>query len=89
MQWVITIKIKFIMNPIYISREKKNVDKNKDIINDISEVKNLEENDVKEKQPFLPFSISKKKEVQYKKNENIFKLPSKNLLENGTNYDYY
>ena len=39
----------FLINKIisYISREKKNVDKNKDIINDISEVKNLEENDVK------------------------------------------
>ena len=65
----------------YISRDKKNFDKNKDDINDISEIKNLEENDIKEKQPFLPFSISKKKEAQYKKNENFFKLPSKNLLE--------
>ena len=30
---------------------------------------------------FFPFQLVKKKEVQYKKNENIFKLPSKNLLE--------
>ena len=60
-----------------LSKDKKKVDVNTDILNAHIERQNYEENSFKEKQPILPFS--NKGKVSH--TNNIFKLPIINFLE--------
>ena len=66
----------------FLKKKKNNLNDNIDILNDDADQENLEGNIEKNKQPILPFSESKDKEVKSVKN--IFRLPGINFLEKNT-----
>ena len=74
------LAIKKIVNLLY--KNKKNIDTEVNTSNDYIDQRDSEEKLIKEKQPDLPFSTNK--EIKYKKNENIFKLPMLNFLEKNS-----
>jgi len=59
--------------------KKKNTNIHLNISDNYTEFKNSAKTDIKQKQPFLPFSSNK--EMKYKKVDNNFKLPVLNFLE--------
>ena len=74
------LAIKKIVNILY--KNKKNIDTEANVSHDYIDQRDSEEKLIKEKQPNLPFSTNK--EIKYKKNENIFKLPMLNFLEKNS-----
>jgi len=74
------LAIKKIVNLLY--KNKKNINTDVNTSNDYIDQRDSEEKLIKEKQPDLPFSTNK--EIKYKKNENIFKLPMLNFLEKNS-----
>ena len=64
---------------IFLTKNKKNFNENKDVLHTSSVQQDLEDNIKKNEQPILPFSENKNKEVKSLKS--AFKLPAINFLE--------
>ena len=64
---------------IFLTKNKKNFNENKDVLHTSSVQQDLEDNIKKNEQPILPFSENKNKEVKSLKS--AFKLPTINFLE--------
>ena len=64
---------------LFLNKEQKKINEDSDVSNDLIDVREPEENSVKDKQPILPFL--KKNEIKNKRLDNNFKLPNINLLE--------